>query len=115
MASPLVNAVDPAFLGALADKRANVLKHMARSERLAGICLASRLEVRPRPEMLASGVPELDALAGGIPRGCISEFYGGASSGKSSALLAAMASVTRRDESCVLIDASDCFDPKSAD
>ena len=115
MASPLVNAVNPAFLGALADKRASVLKHMARSERLANVCPASRLEVRRRPEMLASGVAELDALAGGIPRGCISEFYGGASSGKSSIVLAAMASATRRDESCVLIDASDSFDPKSAD
>jgi hypothetical protein len=115
MASPLVNAVDPAFLGALADKRASVLKHMARSERWTNICPASRLEVRPRPEMLTSGVAELDASVGGIPRGCISEFYGGASSGKSSLLLAAMAHTTRRDESCVLIDASDSFDPKSAD
>lgn len=115
MASPLINAVDPAFSGTLAAKRADILQHMARSERLVSVCPASRLEVRPRPEMLSSGVMELDTLAGGIPRGCISEFYGGASSGKSSALLAALAHVTRRDESCVLIDASDSFDPKSAD
>lgn len=115
MASPLINAVDPAFSGTLAAKRADILQHMARSERLVSVCPASRLEVRPRPEMLSSGVMELDTLAGGIPRGCISEFYGGASSGKSSALLAALAHATRRDESCVLIDASDSFDPKSAD
>lgn len=115
MASPLINAVDIAFSGVLAAKRADILRHMARSKRLASVCPASRLEVRPRPEMLSSGVTELDALAGGIPRGCISEFYGGASSGKSSVLLAAMAHATRRDESCVLIDASDSFDPKSAD
>ena len=115
MASPLVNAVDIAFSGVLAAKRADILRHMARSERLADVCPASRLEVRPRPEMLSSGIAELDALTGGIPRGCISEFYGGASSGKSSALLAALAHATQRDESCVLIDASDSFDPKSAD
>jgi recombination protein RecA len=74
---------------------------------------ASRLEVRPRPEMLSSGIAEVDAITGGLPRGCLSEICGSASSGKTSMLLTAIAAATRRDETCVLIDASDSFDPES--
>jgi hypothetical protein len=94
-------------------KRAAIFKHIAGSERLAEVRPASGLEVRPRPEMLSTGIPEIDALSGGIPRGCLSEMYGAASSGKTSALLAVIASATRRHETCVLIDASDSFDPAS--
>lgn len=116
MASPLLHAVDPAFLpGALEARRAAILNHLARSERLVSVCPASRLEVRSRPEMLSSGIAELDATTGGIPRGCIAEICGSSSSGKSSVLLAALACATRNGESCVLIDASDSFDPRSAD
>src|SRR5579864_6977006 len=101
----------PAQFQGFQEKRASVLKHIARSEGLAEVRPASRLEVRPCPEMLLTGIPELDALTGGIPRGCLTEIYGSASSGKSSVLLATMAAATRRDETCVLVDASDSFDP----
>lgn len=101
------------FLG-VEEKRASVLKHIARSERLAEVRPASRLEVRPKPEMLSTGIAELQALTAGIPRGCLSEIYGSASSGKTSMLIATLAAATRRDEVCVLIDASDSFDPASA-
>ena len=117
MSSLPCNAAAASFFSApLQDfeaKRASVLKHLARSERLADVRPASRLEVRPRPEMLSIGIPQIDALTGGIPRGCLSEIYGPASSGKTSVLLAALATATRRDETCVLIDASDSFDPAS--
>ena len=105
--------VFPAQFQDLAQKRASVLRHVARSERLAEVRLASRLEVRPKPEMLTTGIPEIDAMTGGIPRGCFSEIYGPASSGKTSMLLATIAAATRRDETCVLVDASDSFDPAS--
>src|SRR5690348_18337348 len=114
MASPWVNPAEAAFLPQVLAKKADVLKHLARSERNVSVCPASRLEVRPRPEMLSSGIAELDAITGGIPRGCLSEIYGPASSGKTSVLLAAIAAATRREETCVLIDASDSFDPESA-
>lgn len=116
MASVSWNTVDPPFsAGALgnADKKAAVLRHIAGSERLIDVRPASRLEVRPRPEMLSSGISALDALTGGLPRGCLTEIWGSASSGKTSALLAVLATATQRDESCVLIDASDSFDPSS--
>lgn len=115
MASPLVSAVEAAFLPQVLAKRADVLKHLAQSERYVKVCPASRLEVRPRPEMLSSGIAELDALSGGIPCGCMTVLWGGASSGKTSALLAALARNTQDEGTCVLIDASDSFDPKSAD
>jgi len=95
------------------DKKTVVLKHIAQSERLVAVRPASRLEVRPRPEMVSTGIVQLDALTGGIPRGCLTEVCGRPSSGKSSMLLATMASVTRRGEFCVLIDASDSFEPSS--
>ncbi len=94
-------------------KRAAVLKHIAHSERLISVRPASQLEVRPRPEMLSSGIAELDAITGGIPRGCLTEICGTASSGKTSVLLATIAAASRSEESCVLIDASDSFDPAS--
>ena len=114
MSSLPLNAAASSFLPAgLEQKRATVLAHLAHSERLVAVRPASRLEVRPRPEMLATGIPQMDALTGGIPRGCLSEIYGSGSSGKTSMLVAALASATRKGEACVLIDASDCFDPAS--
>jgi len=74
---------------------------------------ASRLEARPAPEMVTSGIAELDALTGGLPRGCLTEICGTASSGRTSVMLAALASATRRGEYCALIDASDALDPTS--
>lgn len=74
---------------------------------------ASHLEIRPAPEMVTSGIPALDALAGGLPRGCLTEIYGPASSGRTSIMLAALAAATRREEYCALMDASDALDPHS--
>ena len=81
--------------------------------RLAGITSASRLNIRPAPEMASSGVSAIDALAGGLPRGCLTEICGPASSGRTTVLLAALAAATRRGEFCVLVDASDALDPHS--
>jgi recombination protein RecA len=81
--------------------------------RLASILPASRLEIRPAPEMVTSGIPALDALTGGLPRGCLTEICGPASSGRTTILLAALAAATRRGEYCAVIDASDALDPNS--
>ena len=76
---------------------------------------ASRLEIRPAPEMASTGVPALDALAGGLPRGCLTEICGAASSGRTTVLLSALAASTRRGEYCALIDTSDALDPHFAE
>ena len=82
--------------------------------KLASITPASRLAFRPAPEMVSSGIRELDALTGGLPRGCVTEIYGPASSGRTSILLSALTCATQRGEVCALVDASDALDPGSA-
>lgn len=116
MSSLSWNAVgppSPPSVPALHEKMNAILKHVAGSERWIDVRPASRLEVRPRPEMLATGISALDDLTGGLPRGCLTQICGAASSGKTTVLVAALAAATRRQESCVLIDASDSFDPSS--
>ena len=90
-----------------------VLQRLAAMPKLAGVTAASRLEVRPTPEMVSSGIRELDELAGGLPRGCLSEICGPASSGRTSVLLAALAAATRRQEVCALVDTTDALDAVS--
>jgi len=82
--------------------------------RLASVTPASQLAVRPAPDMVSSGIVAMDALTGGLPRGCLTEICGPASSGRTTLLLAALAAATRRGECCVLVDASDALDPQSA-
>ncbi|MFZ0294782.1 MAG: hypothetical protein WAL52_14340 [Candidatus Sulfotelmatobacter sp.] len=82
--------------------------------RLAGITPASQLAFRPMPEMVSSGIAAIDGLTGGLPRGCLTEICGPASSGRSTLMLSALAAATRRAEFCAVIDASDALDPQSA-
>ena len=70
-------------------------------------------EVSPR-EMLASGIPNLDALTGGFPRGGITEIVGPESSGRATLAHTLLAAATARGEICCHIDTSDSFDPVSA-
>ncbi len=69
---------------------------------------------RPQPELVPTGVPEVDAVIGGLPRGCLTEIIGPASSGRTSLLLAILAAATSRQEACALVDAEDAFAPHSA-
>jgi len=55
---------------------------------------ASRLEIRPAPEMVPSGIPAIDELT--------------------TVLLAALAAATRRGDYCALVDACDALDAHSA-
>jgi recombination protein RecA len=97
------------------EKPALVFERLSALPKLASVRPASRLEIRPTPEMVSSGIGEIDALTGGLPRGCITEVCGSASSGRTSMLLATLAAATRRQEVCALVDASDAFDPLSGD
>src|SRR6266446_1348818 len=97
-----------------AKKTAEILAHVGAIPKLAAVVPASRLDVRPAPEMVSSGIPQLDSLTGGLARGCLTEICGTASSGRTSVLLFALARATQRGEVCALVDASDAFDPASA-
>lgn len=72
------------------------------------------LRERSAPLTASTGVREIDTLTGGLPRGALSEIIGPASSGRTGLMLSALASATRREEACALVDASDSFDPASA-
>jgi hypothetical protein len=95
-------------------RRHDLSVELASDPRLAHITPASQLDIHPTPEMVSSGVPAIDALTGGLPRGCLTEICGPASSGRTTLLLSALAAATRRGEFCVVIDASDALDPYSA-
>src|SRR5271156_6814269 len=113
---PLVSTAAPGrFVPVAASARSIlILERLSAVPKLAGVTPASRLEVRPSPQMVSSGIRELDALTGGLPRGCLTEICGPASSGRTSVLLAALAAATQRQEVCALVDISDAFNPHSA-
>ena len=106
---------------------------------------ALRFQAPAPSERVLTGVAELDRLTGGVPRGAVTEFFSRPldvfsprpvvnsvgrsgftfknnldaaplSSGCTSVMLSALAEATAtRQESCVLVDASDAFDPASAE
>ncbi len=96
------------------ERCALLLNRLSALPKLTGVTAASRLEVRPAPEMVSAGIHAIDALTGGLPRGCLTEIFGTASSGRSSVLLAALAAATQRQEVCALVDVTDAFNPHSA-
>jgi hypothetical protein len=64
----------------------------------------------------STAVPALDRLLdGGLPRGHLVELVGGRSSGRFSALLAALAAATSIGEAAALVDLGDSLDPGSAE
>lgn len=66
-------------------------------------------------ETVPTGIPEIDALTGGLPRGGMTEICGPPCSGRTSLLFSALAARTAHAEVCALIDGRDSFDPHSAE
>jgi hypothetical protein len=81
---------------------------------IEGVFPASRLGVRPQPQTILTGIPQVDEVTGGIPRGGLTEIFGPVSSGRTSLLLSLISQITSREEVCALVDVSDAFDPQSA-
>jgi hypothetical protein len=74
-----------------------------------------RRETTAHGEPLPTAVSALDLLLdGGLPRGHLVELIGARSSGRFSALLAALAGATTAGEAAVLIDLGDGLDPAAA-
>lgn len=70
---------------------------------------------RQTAETVPTRIPVLDGLIGGLPRGCLTEICGPSCSGRTSLLLAALATRTAEAEVCALVDGRDGFDPQSAE
>jgi recombination protein RecA len=65
------------------------------------------------PEVISTGVDDLDGLIEGCPRGRITEIVGPVSSGRTTLLHAIVAEGTRLGEFCAVIDTANSFDPAS--
>lgn len=65
-------------------------------------------------EFAPSGIPEIDSIAGGLPRGAITELIGPVSSGRTSLLLSVLAEATHRQELCALVDLNNALDAEAA-
>jgi recombination protein RecA len=79
--------------------------------------VAAPFTIRDRQvlENVSTGISEVDALAGGLPRGALTEISGLACSGRTSLLFSALSARTMQAEACALIDGCDAFDPHSAE
>jgi hypothetical protein len=66
------------------------------------------------PDLVPTGIPEIDSATGGLPRGALTEIVGPASSGRTSLLHSILAGAAARDEVCALVDAEDAFSPHDA-
>jgi recombination protein RecA len=75
---------------------------------------AFRIHEKTVVETLSTGVAEIDALTGGLPRGAISELYGPASSGRTSLMYSLLAYATTHEETCAVVDTNDVFAPPTA-
>jgi len=75
---------------------------------------AFKLREKPAPEVMSTGIPEVDRITSGFPRGAITEILGPASSGRTSLLHSALAASTNRQEVSALVDTGDSFDATSA-
>lgn len=92
-----------------------VLKHRLQEFDIASrFADAFRIQEKAVVKTMSSGIPEVDSLTGGIPRGAISEIFGPASSGRTSLMFSLLAQATRNEEVCALVDVNDVFAPATA-
>ena len=77
---------------------------------LAGRVAAPFRFQKPQPITVSTGIPALDHVAGGLPRGCLTEVFGEISSGITSLLQSALAERTKNSEVCAVVDTQDSFD-----
>jgi recombination protein RecA len=75
--------------------------------------LGFRSEPKTR-ELLPIGLPAVDAIIDGFPRGAISEIIGPDSSGRTTLIHSLLAASTSNFEICAYVDTDDCFDPVTA-
>jgi hypothetical protein len=71
---------------------------------------------RTAPEVFPTGIAVIDRETGGIPKGTLTQICApvGITSGRTTLLLSLLAQVTGKEQFCAVVDASDSFDPESA-
>src|SRR6478672_8209912 len=82
-------------------------------------CIPGALTIyeRSAPEVFPAGILAIDRETGGIPQGALTQICApvGITAGRTTLLLSLLAQVTAKEQFCALVDATDCFDPESAD
>jgi hypothetical protein len=92
----------------------NALRARVESSLAGRIAAPFAYRDRRAADTVSSGIPEIDQLAGGLPRGGLTEICGPPCSGRTSVLLSALAARTAQAEVCALVDGRDGFDPYAA-
>ncbi|MGB9204905.1 MAG: recombinase RecA, partial [Terriglobales bacterium] len=86
-------------------------------ESVLAMRIPAALSVLPRsaPELLPTGIAEVDAmLGGGLPLGGVTEIIGPVCSGRSTLALSVLAGITGQGAAAAYVDVSDALDPFSA-
>jgi recombination protein RecA len=86
-------------------------------ESVLAMRIPAALSVLPRsaPELLPTGIAEVDTmLGGGLPLGGVTEIIGPVCSGRSTLVLSVLAGITGKDAAAAYVDVSDALDPLSA-
>jgi hypothetical protein len=104
------------FLPLIASMRGNFAALRLQVETALAGRVAAPFAYRDRKlvEMVSAGIPEIDSLTEGLPRGGLTEICGPPCSGRTSLLVSALASRTAQAEVCALVDGRDAFDPHAA-
>ena len=90
------------------------LRQQIEASLAARIPAALSVRFREAPELVATGIAEIDALLqGGIPLGDLCEVVGPASSGKTTLVSSLLAKATQQGAACAYVDVADTFDPLS--
>jgi hypothetical protein len=90
------------------------LESLLRARKL-DVTLTASAPWRQHVDRAPTGVPSIDAaLAGGLPRGQLSEIVGARSAGRTALACQALGSAAERGEAVALVDPCDRFDPESA-
>src|SRR5580700_5866310 len=88
---------------------------LLKSELQARFDIPFQVRTRADRDLLSTGIPAIDRLiAGGIPRGTLTEICGKESTGRTALVFALLGQATQRGECCAWIDTSGAFDPVSA-
>src|SRR5271156_1489189 len=96
-------------------RSADLLREKIESSLAARIPAALSPRLHQSPELLPTGIAEVDALLeGGLPLGGLTEITGPVCSGRSTLVASILAEATRHGASCAYVDAADAFDPLSA-
>ena len=94
---------------------AAVIREKIESSLAARIPAALSPRLYHAPELLRTGIVEVDTLLeGGLPLGSLAEITGPVCSGRSTLAASILAEATRHGASCAYVDAADAFDPLSA-